>query len=175
MTKYSTHDTDEILKNIMMNGSTDELNEWRSLCLVPVFNNIKDQACKELNVTKGIRGTTYVDKFISECPSPDECMSVTETAQLFEAWCKEQRIDCGDFLVKTFAILDKSFSKINCLMLQEESNAGKTFWTTGLLPFPDVVGQTIQSQDFAYQKCVGKEVIQIPEMSLTKPEQVEES
>lgn len=60
-------------------------------------------------------------------------------------------------------------------MLQGASNAGKTFWTTGLLPFPDVTGQTVQSQDFAYQKCLNKEIIQIPELSLTKPETVEES
>lgn len=175
MSKYSTNDTDEILKQIMINGCNDELNGWRSLCLVPVVNYIKEQACKELNVTKEIHGTTYVDKFMSECPAPDDCLTVTETAQLFDAWCKEQRIDMGDFMIKTYAILDKSFSKINCLMLQGESNAGKTYWTTGLLPFPKVVGQTIQSQDFAYQKCIGKEVIQIPELSLTKPEQVEES
>lgn len=58
-------------------------------------------------------------------------------------------------------------------MLQGESNAGKTFWATALVPFMDVVGQTIQSQDFAYQKCVGKEIFQISEMSLTKPEQEE--
>lgn len=77
--------------------------------------------------------------------------------------------------MKTFSILDKSIQKANCLMFQGESNAGKTFWTSALLLFQDVVGQTIQSQDFTYQKCLGKEVVQIPETSLTKPEQVEES
>lgn len=174
MTKYSTNDTDEILKNIKMNGFVNELNEWRSLCLVPVFQNIKDQACKELNMTNVNNWTTYIDKFISECPSPDDCLSVTETAKPFIGWCKEQRIDTY-FLMKTFSILDKSFQKANCLMFQGESNAGKTFWTSALLLFQDVVGQTIQSQDFTYQKCLGKEVVQIPETSLTKPEQVEES
>lgn len=62
MIRYSTNNTDEILKQIMMNGSMDELNEWRSLCLVPVFQNIKVQACKELNMTLEIHGTTYIDK-----------------------------------------------------------------------------------------------------------------
>lgn len=60
-------------------------------------------------------------------------------------------------------------------MLQVESNAGKTFWTTPLLPFIYFVGQTIQLQDFACLKYIGKAVIQIPEMGFTKPDQVEES
>lgn len=60
-------------------------------------------------------------------------------------------------------------------MLQGQSNAGKTFWNLPVLSFPDLVGQTIQSQDFAYQRCLNKELIQIPEMSLSKPEQVEEA
>lgn len=41
--------------------------------------------------------------------------------------------------------------------------------------FPDLIDQTIQSQDFAYQRCLAKEIIQIPELSLSKPEQVEEA
>lgn len=64
--------------------------------------------------------------------------------------CKELRLDYGDVLMKMYAILDKSLQKIYCLMLQVEGNAGKTFWTTPLLPFIYVVGQTIQLQDFAY-------------------------
>ena len=39
----------------------------------------------------------------------------------------------------------------------------------------DVVGQTIQSADFAFQNCVAKEIIQIPELKFTKPEQLEEA
>lgn len=101
-------------------------------------------------------------------------MSVEETIVTFNEWCWEQEIRPGDFLMKLYCILEKSYSKINCFMLQGTSNAGKTFWTTGLLPFPDVTGQTVQSQDFAYQKCLNNEIIQIPELSLTKPEQVEE-
>lgn len=38
----------------------------------------------------------------------------------------------------------------------------------------DIIGQTIQSQDFTYQNCVSKEVSQIPELKFTKPEQIEE-
>ena len=39
----------------------------------------------------------------------------------------------------------------------------------------DVVGQTIQSADFAFQNYVAKEINQIPELKFTKPEQVEEA
>lgn len=59
-------------------------------------------------------------------------------------------------------------------MLQVSSNAGKTYWTTALLPFTDVVGQTVQSTDFIYMKCLDKQIFQVPELTLTKIEQVEE-
>lgn len=121
MQKYNTIDSDKILKNIMINGSIDELNEWRSL--MPVFHSIKDKALKEIKLTKEIHGTAYVDKFLSECPSPEECMSVTETAKLFNDWCKEQRIDPGDLLMKTYSILDKSFQKC----YREKVTLGKRF------------------------------------------------
>lgn len=75
--------------------------------------------------------------------------------------------------MKIFCILDKSFPKINCFMMQRQTNAGKTYWTQPLMP--DLVGQTVQSQDFGWQKCLHKEVIQIPELFLSKPEQVEET
>lgn len=68
-----------------------------------------------------------------------------------------------------------SYAEVNCFMMQGQSNAGKTYWTLLVMCFPDLIGQTIQSQDFAYQRCLAKEIIQIPELSLSKPEQVEES
>ena len=72
-----------------------------------------------------------------------------------------------------FVVLDKSFPQINCLMLQGSSNAGKTYWTKAILSISDLVGQTIQSTDFAYQQCIDK--ISNPNPGIeTKPEQVEE-
>ena len=73
-------------------------------------------------------------------------------------------------------MLDKTFPKLNCFTLHGRSNAGKTFWLSPLTQaLPDIVGQTIQSQDFAYQGCCDNQVIEIPELTLTKPEQVEET
>lgn len=69
-------------------------------------------------------------------------------------------------------ILGKYDPKKNCLMLQGGSNAGKTYWSTALVPIRDVVGGTVNSTDFTFQKCL--ELIIIPELSLTKPEQMEE-
>lgn len=140
------------------------------------FGAIKDQALKEVDLLRDLSGKTYIDKLIEECPAVENTMTVQETINTYNEWCWEQGIRPGDFMMKLYCILEKSYSKINCFMLQGASNAGKTFWTTGLLPFPfpDVTGQTVQSQDFAYQTCLNKEIIQIPELSLTKPETVEE-
>lgn len=73
--------------------------------------------------------------------------------------------------MKLFCILDKGFPKINCFMMQGQKNVGKIYWTQSLLA--DVVGQTVQSSDFAWQKCFNK-VIPIPELFLTKPDYFEE-
>ena len=81
----------------------------------------------------------------------------------------------GEFLLELYCVLDKSIPKVNCFTLQGQSNAGKTYWTQPLMENNDVIGQTIQSSDFAFQNCVGKEVIQIPELKFTKPEQIEEA
>lgn len=57
--------------------------------------------------------------------------------------------------------------------MQGASNAGKTYWTNALTPFPDSIGGSTQSAEFAFMKCVGKDIV-IPELTLTKPESVEE-
>lgn len=75
--------------------------------------------------------------------SPTDCLSVEETAELHLDWCLEQGIDIGDFLMKMYAVLSKQHPKVNCFMLQGQSKAGKTYWTTPLLPFADRVGQTV--------------------------------
>ena len=59
-------------------------------------------------------------------------------------------------------------------MMQGASNAGKTFWTDPL-SVVDMVGQTIPSQDFCFQNCINKQIINIPELTFSKMEQVEEA
>lgn len=138
------------------------------------YKTIFGQALMEIRLENEVAGLTYLDKFIQDCPSPVDCMSVEQSAEVHRDWCRLQGIDQGDFLMKMFAILDKTFPKRNCFMLQGQSNAGKTFWTMPCLPFPDLVGHTVQSQDFVFMKCLGKDIIQIPELTLSKNEQIEE-
>lgn len=175
MTKYNRTNEEELLREIMTENDPQDLVTFRVLFTGPYIRTIQAQAIQEMRVEKELNGYTYVDKFIDECPSPVDCRSVEETAALHQQWYREQNIEIGDFLMKEYCILAKVFPKINCLMLQGMSNAGKTYWTVPLLPFPDLVGQTVQSQDFMYQRCLQKEVIQIPEITLSKPEQVEET
>lgn len=152
MAKYNRTNEEELLREIMAGNDPTDLVTFRVLFTGPYIRTIQAQAIQELCVEKEMSGYTYVDKFIDECPTPVDCLSVEETAALHLQWCREQNIDIWDFLMKEYCILSKTFPKINCLMLQ-----------------------TVQSQDFMYQRCLQKEVIQIPEMTLSKPEQVEET
>lgn len=160
MRKYNWTNEEELLKEIMKDGDPQDLINFRVLFTGPYIKTIHAQALTEMRVENTLNGFMYVDKFIDECPSPVDCMSVEETAQVHVQWRWEQNIDVGDYLMKLYCIMAKTFTKVNCLMFQGQSNAGKTFWTLPCMPFPDVIGHTIQSQDFAFQCCLNKEVIQ---------------
>lgn len=172
--KYRKESVQELLKKIVESGNTEDLSTFRTLHLGPTFQTIFLQALSEIDIERKCRGDTMVDKLLQTCPIIQDSYSTVETASLFMEWCKEQKVEPGDLLHKMFLVCDKSLPKLNCLMLQGASNAGKTYWTNMICSIPDIVGQTIQSADFAYMHCVDKELIQIPELTLTKPENVEE-
>lgn len=174
MNKYGSTNMDSIVKCIIDLGYVEELNEIRSLMLVNNFMAIKNQAILELDIVNKLNGGCYVRKLVEECPSIDGTMSIDQTANVFKEWCSEQNIDAGEFILKLYIILAKKDAKRNTFMLQGQSNAGKTYWTNGLTPFPDTIGGTTQSAEFAFMKCIGKDIIVIPELTLTKPESVEE-
>lgn len=174
MGKYGTTNMDSIVKSIIDLGYTDELNEIRSLMLVNNFTAIKNQAILELDIVNKLNGGDYCRKLVEDCPIIEGSMSIDQTAMTFKEWCHEQCIDVGEFLLKLYIILSKKDAKKNTFMLQGQSNAGKTYWTNALTPFPDCIGCTTQSAEFAFMKCLGKDVIVIPELTLAKPESVEE-
>ena len=174
--RYGQRSIDDLLKAIMRTGDKQELEAFRTLKLGPNFQQIFCQAISEIDISRKLVGHTFVDTLMNEAEPAKDCMETTETAILFVRWCREQNINPGDFLLKLYSVLDKTFPKLNCFTLHGRSNAGKTFWLSPLTQaLPDVVGQTIQSQDVAYQSCTDKQVIEIPELTLTKPEQVEET
>lgn len=174
MKKYPKTNEEDLLKEIMREGDVQDLVRYRVLYTGPLINKVHFQAVQELKLENDISGYSYIDRFIDDCPSPTDTLTIEETAQTHLQWCREQNVDIGDFLMKMFAVLDKTFPKVNCFCLQGQSNAGKTYWTVPVTPFSDSIGQTVQSQDFMFQRCFQKDLIQIPELSLSKPEQVEE-
>ena len=158
----------------MQHGDKEDLALFRTLRLGPWFKDVLLQAISELDIESKQRGDTLVDKLIEQCPIADISLNTVDTAVLFKKWCEEQGICAGSLFLNMYMIANKDIPKINCLMFKGRSNTGKTYWGNMMTAIPDLVGQTIQSSDFAYQHCVDKELILIPELSLTKPEQVEE-
>lgn len=133
MRKYNRTQEDELLKEVMKGEDPQDLVNFRVLFMGPYIRTIQAQAISEMRIENDIKGYTYIDKFIDECPSPVDTLSVEETAQLHLDWCADQGIDCRDFLVKLYCVLVKSYAKLNCFMLQGQSNAGKTYWTLPVL------------------------------------------
>ena len=172
--KYQKKSIDELLRCIIRQNCKEELELFRTLRLGPNFKDVFMQALNELDIEANERGDTYIDAFARNVQPLPGSLTRSETAAVFLDWCREQNISAPDLLLKFFLVLDKSFPKLNSIMLQGASNAGKTYWAKAVLSLGDMVGQTIQSTDFAYQQCLDKLAIQIPELSLTKPEQVEE-
>ena len=173
--KYGMKTVSDLLVAIMDTGSLQELETFRTLRLGPNFQMVFTQALQELEIESQQKGETFIDVFAERCPLMDNCMTIHRTAITFTDWCREQNIITGEFLLEMYSMLDCVYPKKNCLMLQGASNAGKTYWTDPLMSVPDMVGQTIPSQDFTFQNCVSKQIINIPELTFSKMEQVEEA
>lgn len=171
--KHNKKTIPDLLQSITETGDRAELELFRTLRLGPNFQLALAQAVSELDLED--RGDTFVDHFVQSCTYKDNTFNIIQTTYLFLQWCKEQKIVPEEFLLQLFCILDKSLPKFNCFTLQGQSNAGKTYWTQTLMENTGIVRQTIQSADFAFQNCVAKEIIQIPELKFTKPEQIEEA
>lgn len=82
MTKYNRTNEEELLREIMTENDPQDLVTFRVLFTGPYIRTIHAQAIQEMRVEKELNGYTYVDKFIDECPSPVDCLSVEETAAL---------------------------------------------------------------------------------------------
>ena len=173
--KYNEKGVTELLVAIMDRGSLEELETFRTLRLGPQFQLVFAQAVQELEIESQQKGETFVDLFAERCPLQEDCLSVYQTACLYSEWCREQNLITREFLLELYCILDKVYPKRNCFMMQGASNAGKTFWTDPLMSVVDMVGQTIPSQDFCFQNCINKQIINIPELTFSKMEQVEEA
>jgi hypothetical protein len=99
-------------------------------------------------------------------------MTLSDTARFWLDWCKFQKIDAADVIIELYYILFQCLPKKNTFMFVGESDAGKTFWTDPLI-IPDICGQVITSADFMWQECTGKDLILVPELTLSKYDQVE--
>ena len=174
MTELNTQNAYEISNRIQEDCGRNKLLKWRSIVTAPNFKTVLSQAIQEKIQEERMNGETYLKKFILNCPAKDGTLTPRETQSLFTDWCAEQNIDRDVLLAEMYAVLGMKNPKRNCLMLQGGSNAGKTYWSRALCPFDDATGQTVQSTNFVWQKCVNKDVIIIPELSLIKPKQVEE-
>jgi hypothetical protein len=117
MKKYNTYSADEISNHIQEEGNRDELMKWRSIITAPNFRSLVTQAVQELKNEEKQSGTTYLTKFINNCPADESTMTIRQTQALFGQWCDEQGLGRDQLLGEMYAVLGKKTPKRNCLML----------------------------------------------------------
>lgn len=93
-------------------------------------------------------------------------LTISQTRDLFLDWCKEQNIDAGELLLEYYQVLSGISGKKNGLILQGQSNAGKTLWLDAMLYLKDVVGYVTKSENFAFQSLPGSRLARCDEIQL---------
>lgn len=172
--KYGTHDPTGLLDAIMEGEDSDDLETFRVLKCTPQFHIIWDQAVMEIQAIQRKAGVTYVDQlFNATIPGDLNTMPVEDTASFWLQWCEYQALDPAMVLIEMYAVLSMAYPKRNCFALIGASDAGKTYWMSAVACLTAQRGDTITSGDFMWQECIDKALIYIPELSLTKPDQVE--
>lgn len=174
MSKYGTHDPSALLAAILDGEDGDDLQTFRVLRTTPQFNIIWDQAIMEIQAVQRKAGVTYADRLMTgTLPCDLNTMTVSDTSVFWEEWCRFQDIDPAMVLIEMYAVLSLAYPKRNCFAFIGESDAGKTYWMGALACLVDQRGDTITSGDFMWQECIDKALIYIPELALTKADQVE--
>ncbi|KAL4217968.1 hypothetical protein ACF0H5_022706 [Mactra antiquata] len=174
ISKYDRHTQHELLTSIIKAGDKDDLTNWRTLKCSPQFVLVWNQVIAEIAAEKVSTGTTYCDTLLTADIDTDESyLTVAETAQLFMEWCEHQRINPGQFLGRLYQVLNCTLPKVNTFTLVGTSNAGKSYWMNAIACLKDHFGETISSADFMWQECVDKQLIYIPECTISKPDQLE--
>ena len=138
------------------------METFRTLRLGPNFQLIFTQALQELEIESQQR-----DKFLVRSR---ECYDNTQNSSGIYGMVQRVKNNYWVTYDGDVCILDCTYPKKHCHMMQGASNAGKTFWTDTIMSIPDLVGQTIQSTDFAFQNCIGNQIISIPELTFSKME-----
>ncbi|KAH3850158.1 hypothetical protein DPMN_092564 [Dreissena polymorpha] len=94
----------------------------------------------------------------------DLYLSYNETVTALNRWLKDQRVNKYNFIKAVYKVMSKQSAKKNCIYLQGESNAGKTWLFQSLLPDMSLVGQTSESVEF---KWMNKFVGLVSELTIT--------
>lgn len=95
-------------------------------------------------------------------------LTVEKTRDLFLDWCREQAIVEGQFLLEYYMVLTGLAGKKNAMILQGQSNAGKTLWLDAMLYMRDLVGYATKSENFAFQSLPNARIARCDEIQLTQ-------
>ncbi len=95
-------------------------------------------------------------------------MTVFQTLNLLNTWCDEMGESMFGFLTHCYLILACKLKKMNCLLLEGVSNAGKTYWIECMLkPIEDHVGRVLSNEEkFRYGYLEGMSVARCEEFGL---------
>lgn len=156
-----------------------EFNVLQCLNRHPMWESIYKKASIEYHLQMRHKNEDYYSIFMTlkERTTMDvtgnRMMSVEDTQKYIVDWCDEQKISPMKLFLNLYIVMRKIDYKINGFYMQGESNAGKSYFMSMIMPYNDFVGHTISSRDFAFQECVYAPVISIGELTLAKNEKSE--
>lgn len=165
--KYSVKDTLTLLQKCKEN---DKDYEFAYLCFSAGNQKMLEEKAALLNSTND-EAKSLIDLFIEtslETPlSPEGYMDIQTTKQTFFEWCVEQSVDSIEFMLQYYLVLTGNAGKKNAVILQGESNAGKTVWLDAMIYMKDLVGFATKSENFAFQGLPGSRICRCDEIQLT--------
>ncbi|KAH3697584.1 hypothetical protein DPMN_085087 [Dreissena polymorpha] len=97
----------------------------------------------------------------------DLYLTYNETITALNRWFADQHVNKFNFIKAIYKVMSKQTAKKNCIYLQGESNAGKTWLFRSLLPDMSLVGQTSESVEFKWMNLINKFVGLVSELTIT--------
>ena len=174
MNKYKTTDKTTLNKLILERDEKEDQDKMKYLMRNANWRQVYTQATDEITTRNEFKQHNYYEQFMQITNDRNQkMMSIEDTSQFLQDWCKEQGIPYHNLLTEIYAVLNMTHPKRNTLYLQGASNAGKTFLLTGIFPFKDLIGSHITSKEFPFQECIQRPVILINELTLTTQQETE--
>lgn len=140
-------------------------NKWMHVYTAPYFGTLVRKAFELTRAIAAEKPWIELLKEFEPLSEDHRFYNIPTSMRIFEQWIKHHNIDRDKFLADTFAVLTQKKPKINCIVLEGVSNAGKSYIMRGLKYISHSYGE-IHAGDtnaFQFSNCINTNIIYIDE------------